>query len=111
MKNVAATSGHSVSFAAFFLVLEITREGNCAGTDMLLNLYSRPPKRRSPSRATLSTAPFSSAREASWLLQNTRSAPSCNKKMHRGDCFFSAEKALPGPQLEPADEWRGRCLC
>jgi hypothetical protein len=67
MKNVATTSGHKVSFAAFFVVLEITREGNCAGTDMLLNLYSRPPKRRSPSRATLSCAFV--AREASWLFE------------------------------------------
>src|SRR5215467_946184 len=58
MKKVAATSGHKVNLAAFFFVLEMTWEGNCAGTDMLLNFYSRPPKRRSPSRATLSIPPF-----------------------------------------------------
>jgi len=45
IKNVAATSGQSVSFADFFLAAEITREGKLAGTDMLLNLYRRPPKR------------------------------------------------------------------
>jgi hypothetical protein len=45
MKNVAATSGQSVSFAGFFLAVEMTREGKLAGTDMLLNLYRRPPKR------------------------------------------------------------------
>jgi hypothetical protein len=34
-----------VSFADFFLAAEMTREGKLAGTDMLLNLYRRPPKR------------------------------------------------------------------
>jgi len=43
MKNVAATNGQSVSFAALVFGLEITWEGIWAGTDMLLNLYSRPP--------------------------------------------------------------------
>jgi hypothetical protein len=43
MKNVAATNGQSVSFAVLFLVVEIAWEGNWAGTDMLLNFYSRPP--------------------------------------------------------------------
>jgi hypothetical protein len=47
MKNVAATKGHRVSFAEFFLVLEMTREGKFAGTDMLLNFYRCPPKRNS----------------------------------------------------------------
>jgi len=43
MKNVAATSGQSVSFAVLFFVVENTREEIWAGTDMLLNFYSRPP--------------------------------------------------------------------
>src|SRR5438477_12421285 len=43
MKNVAATSGQSVSFAVLFFVAENTWEGIWAGTDMLLNFYSRPP--------------------------------------------------------------------
>ena len=43
MKNVAATSGHSVSLAILFLAVGIAREGSWAGTDMLLNFYSRPP--------------------------------------------------------------------
>src|SRR5262249_3184886 len=48
----------------------------------------------SSSRATLAVAydpffcTFLRAREASWLLKNTRSAPPCNKKMHVGDIFF-----------------------
>jgi hypothetical protein len=58
MKNVAATSGHKVSFAAFFLVVEMMREGKWAGTDMLLNFYSRPPKRRSPSALRILRACF-----------------------------------------------------
>jgi len=45
MKNVAATNGQSVSFAALFLGVESTWEGIWAGTDMLLNSYVRPPKR------------------------------------------------------------------
>src|SRR5438552_6978012 len=43
MKNVAATNGQSVSFAALFFGVESTWEGIWAGTDMLLNLYSRSP--------------------------------------------------------------------
>jgi hypothetical protein len=44
MKNVAATNGQSVSFAALVFGVEITREGIWAGTDMLLNFYDRPPR-------------------------------------------------------------------
>jgi len=44
MKNVAATNGQSVSFAVLFFVVENTREEIWAGTDMLLNFYSRPPR-------------------------------------------------------------------
>jgi hypothetical protein len=44
MKNVAATSGQSVSLATFFLVVGITREGSWAGSDKELNFYSRPPE-------------------------------------------------------------------
>ena len=44
MKNVAATNGQSVSFAALVFGVEITREGIWAGTDMLLNFYDRPPQ-------------------------------------------------------------------
>src|SRR5580704_8320925 len=42
IKNVAATSGQSVSFA--FLFVEVTaRAGNWAGRDKVLNFLSRPP--------------------------------------------------------------------
>src|SRR5258708_19338007 len=44
MKNVAATSGQSVSLATLFFTLGITREGSWVGTDIELNFYSRPPK-------------------------------------------------------------------
>ncbi|HVO58301.1 MAG TPA: hypothetical protein VMT51_11455 [Dongiaceae bacterium] len=47
MKNVAATSGHSVSFADFVFVAEMMREGSEAGSDTLLNFYRRPPERSS----------------------------------------------------------------
>src|SRR6516164_2999876 len=84
MKNVAATSGHRVSFAAFFLVVESAWEGSWAGTDMLLNLYSRPPKRCSPSAMRWG---------ANSRFQNTRSAQACNKKMHRDEIFSWSGKA------------------
>jgi hypothetical protein len=42
MKNVAATSGQSVSFATAFLVDGITREGICAGSDAVLNFFLSP---------------------------------------------------------------------
>src|SRR5215471_6208094 len=117
MKKVAATSGHKVSLAAFFLALGMTREGNCAGTEMLLNLYSRPPKRRSPSRATLSIPPFRRAREASWLLKNTRSAPPCNKKIHRSQSFSGCRQRPLLPSGSACGRERAgprrtaRCLC
>jgi len=44
MKNVAATSGQSVSFAALFLVVGMAWEGSWVGSDKELNFYSRPPK-------------------------------------------------------------------
>src|SRR5258708_20779866 len=46
MKNVAATSGQSVSLATLFFTLGITREGSWEGTDIELNFYSRTPKRK-----------------------------------------------------------------
>ena len=50
MKNVAATSGQSVSFATLFFAVEIAGEGIGAGRDKELNFYSRPPKRCSLAR-------------------------------------------------------------
>lgn len=44
MKNVAATSGQRVSFATVFLVVGNARAGTCAGSDTVLNFFSRPPK-------------------------------------------------------------------
>jgi hypothetical protein len=44
MKNVAATSGQSVSLATFFLAVEMAREGSWVGRDKELNFYSRLPK-------------------------------------------------------------------
>lgn len=43
MKNVAATKGHSVSFATLDFVLEIVLLGRLAGSDNVLNFYDRPP--------------------------------------------------------------------
>src|SRR5260370_29991799 len=54
MKNVAATSGQSVSFAALFFAVGIAREGGWVGSDKELNFYSRSPGRNSlaPLRST-----------------------------------------------------------
>jgi hypothetical protein len=43
MKNVAATSGQSVSFATRFFGMEIACVGYCVGRDKELNFYYRPP--------------------------------------------------------------------
>jgi len=42
MKNVAATSGQSVNFAALFFVDDIAWEGICAGSDNVLNFFLSP---------------------------------------------------------------------
>jgi hypothetical protein len=44
MKNVAATSGQSVNFAALFFEMGSAWEGIWAGRDKVLNFFSRPPK-------------------------------------------------------------------
>jgi hypothetical protein len=44
MKNVAATNGQSVSFAALFFAMGSAWEGIWAGRDKVLNFFSRPPK-------------------------------------------------------------------
>jgi hypothetical protein len=44
MKNVAATSGHSVSFATLFLAFGSAWEGSWTGRDNVLNFYFRPPR-------------------------------------------------------------------
>src|SRR6266849_5496722 len=67
MKNVAATSGQSVSLAILFLAVGIAREGSWAGTDMLLNFYSRPPGATLPLDRL---APFTTCRVAAPRFQS-----------------------------------------
>src|SRR6266849_10318448 len=62
MKNVAATSGQSVSFAILFFAVEIVRVGMWAGSDNVLNFYPRPPKRSSLSLLLLSEFAFAEYR-------------------------------------------------
>src|SRR5215472_11821702 len=78
IKKVAATRGQSVSFATLFLVVGITREGYCAGSDNELNSYFRPPERSSLSRCG----------GASSQLQNTRAVSACKRKMRVRQNFF-----------------------
>jgi hypothetical protein len=84
MKNVAATSGHSVNFATLVFVLEIVREGSWAGSDNVLNFYARPPQ-----------ATFVFNRKTNSLLQNTRSAPARKKKMRVYKNIFVFLPGLP----------------
>src|SRR5580693_966559 len=79
MKNVAATSGQSVSLPMFFLAVGIVREGYWAGRDIELNFYSRPPKGNSLSRCG----------QASSHSQDTRVISACKRKMHSSEIFFS----------------------
>src|SRR5215469_16662931 len=44
MKKVAATRGQSVNFAALFFAMEMLWEGIWAGSDTVLNFFSRPPQ-------------------------------------------------------------------
>ena len=84
MKNVAATSGQSVSFAILFFAVEIAWVGMGAGSDNELNFYSRPPQRTSLSRRG----------EASSQLQDTRFVPACKRKMRPLDIFSSPGTAF-----------------
>src|SRR5712692_1852983 len=79
MKNVAATSGHSVNLAMDFLAVGNTRDGYWAGSDKELNSYSRPPQRSSLSRCG----------ETSSQSQNTRVLPACKRKMRSNETFLS----------------------
>ena len=87
MKNVAATSGQSVSLATLLFAVGIALEGYRAGSDMELNFYSRPPKGISLARCG----------EASSHLQNTRAATACKKKMHLHKNIFAAPERAPAP--------------
>src|SRR5215472_1956736 len=100
MKKVAATRGQSVSFATLFLVVGITREGYCAGSDNELNSYSRPPERSSLSRCG----------GASSQVQNTGLVSACKRKMHTDENFFNpltglSYYAIQRSFLTPPIEW------
>jgi hypothetical protein len=73
MKNVAATSGQSVSLATFFLVVGMAREGSWVGTDIELNFYSRPPKGNS--LAPLRKSEFAFAGYKSRISMQEKNAP------------------------------------
>src|SRR5271170_6566152 len=83
MKNVAATSGHSVILATLVFVLEIVREGSWAGRDNVLNFYRRPPK-----------ATFVFSCKTNSHFQNTSFVPPRKKIMHRYDIFFARVPVL-----------------
>src|SRR6266849_3704581 len=79
MKNVAATSGQSVIFAALFFVDGIAWEGICAGSDKVLNFFSF-------ALLCVTLALFSS--EQAHRSKNTSSARACNKKMRPNQNIF-----------------------
>jgi hypothetical protein len=88
MKNVAATSGQSVSLATAFLVEGNTWEGTCAGSDTVLNFFLS---------SSYKCSSLSLYAKQAHVLKNTRSACARKKKMHEikkffapGNCTFGA---------------------
>src|SRR5271154_3841072 len=82
MKKVAATSGHSVSFA--FLFVEVTaRAGNWAGRDKVLNFLSRPP-------SAILALSQQKCLERVCIMQNTDIQLRCKKNVQRLKDFFVA---------------------
>jgi len=92
MKKVAATNGQSVSFAVLFFVVENTWEGIWAGTDMLLNFYSRPPW----AKFVYATA---AEQTRKGRIQNLHSH--ATKKCSSAKIFF----VQPEPLVAPAPLW------
>src|SRR6266852_3310422 len=83
MKNVAATSGQSVSLAILFFAWGIAREGSGAGSDNVLNFTLDPPKANAQSHRTRATS----------HSQNTRSISARNNKMHLPQKIFESPNA------------------
>src|SRR5579859_6982354 len=93
MKKVAATSGQSVSLAALVFALGITRVGSGAGSDNVLNFYSR----SSSNECSLTmNGATSQSKNTSFVLR-------CKKKMHRRKTFFAVSYGNSGnaPELSP----------
>src|ERR1700688_200170 len=91
MKKVAATSGQSVSLAALVFALGITRVGSGAGSDNVLNFYSR----SSSNECSLAiNGATSQSKNTSFVLR-------CKKKMHRRKTFFGVSYGNSGnaPEL------------
>jgi hypothetical protein len=85
MKNVAATSGQSVSLATAFLVEGNTWEGTCAGSDTVLNFFlSSSYKRNSLSFSTKQVH----------VLKNTRSVRARKKKMQKIEKISTGKTVL-----------------
>src|SRR5882672_12259218 len=107
MKNVAATSGQSVSLAILFLVVVMELAGSWAGRDKELNSY-----------LVLLSDPRSRCHgEANSHPKNTRLAPACNNKMHSNENFFVAAgsssapfSSLLAPALRPAPRFLLRAV-
>src|SRR5579859_7726014 len=93
MKKVAATSGQSVSLAALVFALGITRVGSGAGSDNVLNFYSRS---SSNECSLLKNEATSQSKNTSFVLR-------CKKKMHRRKTFFalSYENSGNAPEFSP----------
>src|SRR5215831_16626240 len=107
IKNVAATRGQSVSLIDLFVV-ETARVGNCAGSDIELNSYSRPPKRTSLS--SLRRSEFAGAEYRSPFCTQEKSAcgPSFfqPRPWHLLSSRLAAIRQLPGLLEQPLPCWR-----
>src|SRR4029077_5909632 len=89
MKKVAATSGQSVSLAALVFALGITRVGSGAGSDNVLNFYSRS---SSNECSLLKNGATSQSKNTSFVLR-------CKKKMHRRKTFLPGATRTPVTHL------------
>src|SRR5258708_3149633 len=86
MKNVAATSGQSVSLATLFFTLGITREGS--GWELILNsIFTLVLLRETRSRRCVDRSPVALENNTSSHSQDTRVAPACKEKMHLSKIF------------------------
>src|SRR5260370_12399976 len=79
MKKVAATSGHRVSLAALVFALGIAREGSWAGSDNVLNFYSRSSLER--------TLTF--AERSNFAIEEYKVRPAAQEKNASPTNFFS----------------------
>src|SRR5215469_13874326 len=105
MKNVAATSGHRVSFGNF-LTEVAAREGNGAGRVMLLNFLSRPPRQASLFQCV--PVPSEPAKRLLRKMQDTDIPLRCKRNLMLQQIFFVAARRKRASRKKNAPRARHR---